>query len=53
MLSLAGRVREAAARHQLFLVNIGVSAGLSGLGDLLQQRLETARATVPPHQTAG
>ena len=41
-----GRWRELASRHHLFLANIGVSAGLSGLGDLMQQRLETARAKV-------
>jgi len=28
-------------RHQLFFANIGVSFGLSGLGDVIQQRIET------------
>ena len=36
-------VSLAARRHKLFLANIGVSAGLSGLGDVLQQRMEEGR----------
>ena len=44
MLSCLTSARHAvsltARRHRLFLANIGVSAGLSGLGDVLQQRME-------------
>ena len=38
-----GWLRAALARHQLLFVNCGVSVGLSGLGDLLQQRIEQGR----------
>ena len=38
-----GWVRAALSRHQLLIVNCGVSVGLSGLGDLLQQRIEAGR----------
>ena len=38
-----GWVRAALSRHQLLFVNCGVSVGLSGLGDLLQQRIEAGR----------
>ena len=38
-----GWVRAAFTRHQLLFVNCGVSVGLSGLGDLLQQRIEAGR----------
>merc|ERR1711953_1077961 len=40
-----GWLRAALARHQLLFVNCGVSVGLSGLGDLLQQRIEQGRQT--------
>merc|ERR1711962_182280 len=40
-----GWLRSALARHQLLFVNCGVSVGLSGLGDLLQQRIEQGRQT--------
>merc|ERR1711953_1504293 len=38
-----GWVRAAFSRHQLLFVNCGVSVGLSGLGDLLQQWIEAGR----------
>merc|ERR1712037_403660 len=38
-----GWVRATFSRHQLLFVNCGVSVGLSGLGDLLQQRIEAGR----------
>ena len=38
-----GWLKAAFNRHQLLLVNCGVSVGLSGLGDLLQQRIEAGR----------
>jgi len=42
-----GWVRAALSRHQLLFVNCGVSVGLSGLGDLLQQRIEAGRQRGP------
>jgi len=42
-----GWVRAAFTRHQLLFVNCGVSVGLSGLGDLLQQRIEAGRQRGP------
>jgi len=42
-----GWVRSALSRHQLLFVNCGVSVGLSGLGDLLQQRIEAGRQRGP------
>jgi len=42
-----GWVRAALSRHQLLIVNCGVSVGLSGLGDLLQQRIEAGRQRGP------
>merc|ERR1711997_1398315 len=42
-----GWLRAAFNRHQLLLVNCGVSVGLSGLGDLLQQRIEAGRQRGP------
>merc|ERR1712088_1101919 len=42
-----GWMRAAFNRHQLLLVNCGVSVGLSGLGDLLQQRIGAGRQRGP------
>jgi len=46
MLKLKGLLKRKVERHQLFFANIGVSFGLSGLGDVIQQRIET-RQTLP------
>jgi len=41
MLKLKGLLKRKVDRHQLFFANIGVSFGLSGLGDVIQQKIET------------